>query len=174
MSDIEQVMAELVHGVNCDPAQRALERGRVGVHQGALPIRGLEAGEIIGEKTRRVCELPRDVGRSLIGVSVVQYALVAAHGIEGWPLHAPGREHPFPLNEQHIANVTAVLEWRPFVQTASPAEIRRAVGQNRGNLVGIAHDRGAGPRCFIEVVLESTLVAAIHGVTLRRGDQRRS
>lgn len=103
-------MADLVHGVHGNPAQRSLERSWVVVHDGPFPVVESEAREHVPKEKRCVTELARDDPRLLLGVAVVLDALVATHWVEGRNIHPASRENSLTLNEQHVAQMAAVFE----------------------------------------------------------------
>jgi hypothetical protein len=108
--NVAEMVANLVHGVDCDPSQWPLKSARVVVHHGSVPIMGPETSEDVGEHSRCVIELPRHGGRVLVGIAVMLDPLVPAHRFAHRPIRAPRSKNSLALHEQHITQVTAVLE----------------------------------------------------------------
>jgi len=106
-------MAHLVNSMDRKPPQRPFGTVWIVVDQRPVPVGGAEPREVICEHLRGVAELPRDIRRVLPSVTVELYPFVASHRLAFRPVAAPGRQQPLPLNEQHVANVTGVLQRRP-------------------------------------------------------------
>lgn len=100
----------LVRGMNGHPPQRPLEPLGVAIDHFPLPVRWLQAGKNVREHVCRVIELAGNVTGVLIGVAVVLDSLIPTHGIERRPIDPTSGQHSLALDEQHIAQMTAVLE----------------------------------------------------------------
>lgn len=101
-TNVEEVVTHLVHSVHRHPSQRSLERCRVAVHHGAIPVVGTKPGEDVREEVCRVRELTHDVIGVLLDVAVMFDTFVSPHRVERWPIGTPGRQNPLPLHQQNV------------------------------------------------------------------------
>jgi hypothetical protein len=103
----------LVHGMYCDPPQRALASLWVVVNNCAIPVVGGQSGEDIAEHLCRVPELAGHILGLLLGIPVVHDSLVTSRRETVRLIHAAGRKYPLALDEQHVAQMAAILQRRP-------------------------------------------------------------
>jgi hypothetical protein len=151
----------LVQRVYRDPSQRPFASFRVVVDHRAVPVVGGQSGEDIAEQLCRVRELAGHVLGLLLGIAIVHNPLVAS----GWgtvrPIHAAGREYPLALHEQHVAQMAAILQGRPYARVPAGSQVNFCGAQDCHNLgdplLDISLD---GPR-LTEVVNETAVRALI-------------
>ena len=174
-SGILQVVAQLVDGVYGHPLESAApRRRRIVVDDAALPRRSVESIEIAREERGRVDELASDVGRVLLGVTVVKHSFVPTHR-RGRRIVLPAdQQHPVALHEQHIPNVTSVFERRPHFGSRPPAHgVLRFGQEQRGEVAGPRDTLGGRVRRARQVVGEVAFVAVVrhdgHGTRATTG-----
>jgi hypothetical protein len=122
-ADVEEMVVRLVDGVHRNPLQRSFARFRVVVDDATHPVAGTQPVKHVGEHLRRVGELAGDVLGFLLGIAVVVDSLVSAHGRAVRPISPAGGEDPLALDEQHVSQVTAVLQGRPYAGLPSSPQI---------------------------------------------------
>lgn len=160
------MVPDLVLGVDRQPCELAFQAPRVVVHDGAIPVSGSEQREDVGEKQSSVGELASDVVRRLLRVAVVIDPFVSAHRVEGRPLAPPRRQHPLPLDEEHISDVAAVLQRRPRLWPGPGPQNGRVAVEQPGEGASSGDDVRGGLGSTVQVVLESARVTPIHTQTI--------
>ena len=167
------MVTHLVQRVHRDPAQRSFPRRGKVVHHGALPLVGSEARQDIAEQQGRVAQLTRDIARILLGVPVVRHPAVAVHRVERRRVDQARGEDSFALYEQHVANVAAVLEWRPQVRLPPRPHVCAGALEHVREQPDTFDDRAARRPGLVELVLEAASRGAVHVKCDRRCGPRR-
>jgi diadenosine tetraphosphatase ApaH/serine/threonine PP2A family protein phosphatase len=104
-----------------------------------------------------VTELTGHIGGLLVGIPVVHHPLVASHRGAVRPIRAKRRKHALALNEQHVAQMTSVLQRRPHRGSPPGPHVHLAVAQDRHGGTDPLVNRLPGGRGLSEVVDETAL-----------------
>jgi hypothetical protein len=95
----------------------------------------------------------------LVVVAVVLDPFLAPHRSTVRPILAPGRQHTFTLDDQHIPKVASVFKGRPHVGLWPCADRNGAVAQDLGNVGDPRPDGITGFQGVAKVVGEIALSA---------------
>lgn len=151
--------------VDGDPPERAFGRG--GAHDGgAFPVHRAESPEHVGKESCRLDDLTLDVDDRLLRVAVMLYAFFYSHWGHERTFGSPRDEHPLPVHEQDIPDVTAVLKDRPGAGLRPAAHVSCGVSQKPTEIADAVNDLVARRRRAGSVVHEATFVAALHQLTI--------
>ena len=129
--DVPQMVLALVDGVSPEPEHGPLTGFRKVVDAGPLKLALVEAGKSPSEQLGSDLQLLGDIVRRLGRVPAEVRTLLPMHAGEARALLHEREVHPFTLDQEHVADVAAVLERRPDARPRSGADGLRENGSER-------------------------------------------